>query len=99
MSVPNIPYINKRLHTPFEESYALKIIGGIMYKTSKKGLLFILTIIIWNVVIFTARFKFNVSEDTINIGAVCFYVFVLVVVIAIDFKKFDSAETESKVSE
>ena len=23
MSVPNIPYTNKRLHTPFEESYAL----------------------------------------------------------------------------
>ncbi len=98
MSVPRFPYINKRLHTPFEESYALFTGGIIMYTVSKKGLLFILTIILWNAVILTARFKFNVSEDTINIGAVCFYVFVLVVVIAIDFKKFDSA-AESKVSE
>ncbi len=70
-----------------------------MYTVSKKGLAVITAIILWNVVIFTARFRFDVSEDTINIGAVCFYVFVLVVVIAIDFKKFDSAETESKVSE
>ena len=69
-----------------------------MYKTSKKGLLFILTIILWNVVIFTLRFKYKVSEDTINIGAVCFYVFIMTVVILIDFKKFDSA-AESKVSE
>ena len=30
MSVPNIPYINKRLHTPFEESYALSTGGNIM---------------------------------------------------------------------
>ncbi len=36
MSVPNIPYINKRLHTPFEESYALKIIGGIKMKAYTK---------------------------------------------------------------
>ena len=69
-----------------------------MYTTSKKGLSFILTIIIWNAVIFTARFKFNVSEDKINIGAVCFYVFILIIVILVDFKKFDSA-AESKVSE
>ena len=100
MSVPRIPYTTKRLHTPFEESYALKIIGGIiMYTVSKKGLLVILSIILWNIVIFTARFKFNVSEDTINIGAVCLYVFVLVVSIIVDFKKFDSASVESKVSE
>ena len=69
-----------------------------MYTVSKKGLLVILSIILWNIVIFTARFKFNVSEDTINIGAVCLYVFVLVVSIIVDFKKFDSA-AESKVSE
>ena len=69
-----------------------------MNTVSKKGLLVILAIIIWNAVIFTARFKFNVSEDTINIGAVCFYVFILIIVILVDFKKFDSA-AESKVSE
>jgi hypothetical protein len=40
-----------------------------------------------------------VSSDTINIGAVCFYVFVLVVSVIVDFKKFDSASVESKVSE
>ena len=69
-----------------------------MYTVSKKGLLVILAIIIWNAVIFTARFKFNVSEDTINIGAVCFYVFVMIISILVDFKKFNSA-AESKVSE
>ncbi len=69
-----------------------------MYTVSKKGLAVITAIILWNVVIFTARFRFDVSEDTINIGAVCFYVFILVVSIIVDFKKFDSA-AESKVSE
>ena len=69
-----------------------------MCVVSKKGLLVILLIILWNAVIFTLRFKFEVSSDTINIGSVCFYVFVLVVSIIVDFKKFDSAETESKVS-
>ena len=70
-----------------------------MYTVSKKGLLVILAIIIWNMVIFTLRFKFNVSSDAINIGAVCLYVFILIISIIVDFKKFDSAETESKVSE
>ena len=65
---------------------------------SKKGLLVILLINLWNVVIFTLRFKFNVSSDTLNIGAVCFYMFILIIGILVDFKKFDSAETESKVS-
>ena len=69
-----------------------------MYTTSKKGLLVILAIIIWNAVIFTARFKFNVSSDTINIGAGCFYIFIMVISILVDFKKFDSTPVKSKVS-
>ena len=64
--------------------------------TSKKGLLVILLIILWNVTLFTLRFKFNVSEDTINIGAICFYVFILIIAILIDFKKFDSTPVKSK---
>ena len=37
MSVPRIPYTTKRLHTPFEESYALKIIGGIKMNTVRES--------------------------------------------------------------
>ena len=69
-----------------------------MYTTSKKGLLVILAIIIWNVTLFTLRFKFNVSSDTINIGAVCFYIFIMIIAILVDFKKFDSTPVKSKVS-
>ena len=67
-----------------------------MYTVSKKGLLVILTIILWNVTLFTLRFKYNVSSDTINMGAVCFYVFILIIAILVDFKKFDSASVKSK---